>query len=319
LLWHGSACVGLAYVELAYVGLARHMRGDAVPKKRTRSQIEAVCDAIQRVVSAHYPMTVRQVFYQLVKLHLIEKTERDYNDVVVRLLTKLRLDGELPWQWIADSTRWMRKPTTYDDIEDALRETADSYRRALWRDHDVYVEVWLEKEALAGVLLAVTAQWDVPLMVTRGFASLSYLHSAAETIASVNKPTYLYYFGDYDPSGVEIDRNIERRLRQFLAPDDGSMTFERVAVTPEQIRAYDLPTRPTKRTSHGRGLHHGDSVEVDALDPDDLRRLVEDRIVRHVDPQRLRVHQAAEDSERELLGGLPAMLRRDAPREAASS
>jgi hypothetical protein len=254
-------------------------------------------------------MTVRQVFYQHVKAGLIDKSERDYQKVVVRLLTKLRVDGELPWEWIADSTRWMRKPTTYDDIEDALRDTAATYRRALWRDHDAYVEVWLEKEALAGVLLAVTAEWDVPLMVTRGFASLSYLHSAAETIARTNKPTYLYYFGDYDPSGVEIDRNIERRLREFVAPLDFLIHFERVAITPQQIIEYALPTRPTKTTSHGRGLHHGESVEVDALDPDDLRGLVRGRIAQHIGPDRLRAHLAAEQSERQLLGGLPAMLR----------
>src|SRR5436190_1975869 len=209
--------------------------------RRTRSDILQLCDGIHHVVSQLRPMTVRQVFYQLVKLGLVDKTESGYNHVVVRLLTKLRLEGELPWEWIADSTRWMRKPTTYDDIEDALRDTAATYRRALWRDQEVYVEVWLEKEALAGVLLGVTAEWDVPLMVTRGFASLSYLHSAAETIAH--------------------------------------------------------------------------SVEVDALDPDDLRGLVRDRVAQHVDSDRLRALKAAEESERRLLGGLPAMLRADASRD----
>jgi hypothetical protein len=288
------------------------LRERAVPKKRTRSEIDALCGAIWHLVAMQHPMTVRQVFYQLVKRGLVDKTEREYKDVVMRLLTRLRLDGELPWEWIADSTRWMRKPTTYDDIEDALRETAASYRRGLWRDNDVYVEVWLEKEALAGVLLGVTAEWVVPLMVTRGFASLSYLHGAAETIAGYNRPTYLYYFGDYDPSGMEIDRNIERRLREFLGPLDSLIHFERVAVTPAQIIEYALPTRPTKTTSHGRGLHHGESVEVDALDPSDLLLLVRDRIAQHVDPQRLQAHRVAEESERKLLGGLPAMLRRSA-------
>jgi hypothetical protein len=80
-------------------------------------------------------------------------------------------------------------------------------------------------------------------------------------------------------------------------------------VTPDQIVDYALPTRPTKATSHGRALHHGDSVEVDALDPDDLRGLVRDRIGQHVDDELLRAHLAAEESERQLLGGLPAMLR----------
>jgi len=78
-------------------------------KRRTRSMVLALRDAIFSVVSKHHPMTVRQVFYQLVKLRLIEKPEREYNDVVVRLLAQLRLEGDLPWEWIADSTRWMRR------------------------------------------------------------------------------------------------------------------------------------------------------------------------------------------------------------------
>src|SRR5215218_1490965 len=95
----------------------------------------------------------------------------------------------------------------------------------------------------------------VGLMVTRGFASLSYVHNAAETIERVGKPTYIYYFGDYDPSGVEIDRNLERRLREFAPTSE--IHFRRVAVRPAQIDEYALPTRRTKRnTSHGRGLHH---------------------------------------------------------------
>ena len=95
---------------------------------------------------------------------------------------------------------------------------------AVWDEQNAYVEIWLEKDALAGVLVDVTQKWDVPLMVTRGFASLSYLHEAAETIRDQNKPTYLYYFGDHDPSGVDIPRQVERRLREF-APDS-DITFD---------------------------------------------------------------------------------------------
>jgi hypothetical protein len=171
--------------------------------------------------------------------------------------------------------------------------------------------VWLEKDALAGVIFAVTDEWRVPLMVTRGFASLSYIHNAATEIERVGKPTYIYYFGDYDPSGVEIDRNLERRLREFAPYSD--IHFERVAVRAEQIEGYGLPTRPTKvGTSHGLGLHEGDSVEVDAIPPPTLLQLVRDSIERHVDPARVRVLEAAEASERELLGGLAAMLERTA-------
>jgi hypothetical protein len=266
-------------------------------------------DTIYDVVSRDAPMTVRQVFYRLVGLGVIDKTESEYNNVVVRHVTRLRLEGELPWSWITDGTRWMHKSTRYGSIEEALEATSRHYRRDYWRELDEYVEVWLEKDALAGVLFGVTDEWGVPLMVTRGFASLSYIHNAAETIERIGKPTHIYYFGDYDPSGVEIDRNLERRLREFAPTSE--IYFERVAVRREQIEEYALPTRPTKRTSnHGHGLHQGESVEVDAIPPATLLGLVRGAIERHVDPARVTVLEAAELSERELLGGLPAMLRR---------
>src|SRR5262249_48885635 len=116
--------------------------------------------------------------------------------------------------------------------------------RSLWDNQDAYVEVWLEKDALAGGLYEVTEQWDVPLMVTRGYPSISYLHSAAESIEAEAKPAYLYYFGDHDPSGVDITRAVEPGIREF-APDV-DITFTRVAVTQDQILELHLPTRPTK-------------------------------------------------------------------------
>ncbi len=165
----------------------------------------------------------------------------------------------------------MHKSVRYGSVEEALEATRQHYRRDYWRELDDYVEVWLEKDALAGVLYRVTDEWGVPLMVTRGFASLSYIHNAAETIQRVGKPTHIYYFGDYDPSGVEIDRNLERRLREFAPGSE--IHFERVAVRREQIDEFDLPTRPTKRgANHGHGLHEGESVEVDAIPPADAAR-----------------------------------------------
>jgi hypothetical protein len=278
-------------------------------RRRTKREIAELRGLIASVVGASAPMTVRQVLYQLVSLGVIDKTEREYRSVVVRLLSRLRVEGALPWQSITDGTRWMHRSSRYGSVEEALRETSRHYRRDYWRELDDYVEVWLEKDALAGVLFGVTDARGVPLMVTRGFASLSYIHNAADAIERVGKPTYIYYFGDYDPSGVEIDRNLERRLREFAPRAD--IRFERLAVRREQIAQYGLPTRPTKKlTSHGRGLHEGDSVEVDAIPPAVLLDLVRGSIERHVDRARVAVLEAAEASERELLGGLSAMIRR---------
>lgn len=255
---------------------------------------------IYECVRIDQPMTVRQVFYRLVTQSAIPKTENAYKCIVVRLLTQMRLDGELPFSWIADNTRWMRKPETYSSVEQLLRETARTYKRSVWDNQDAYVEVWLEKEALAGVLVEETAEWDVPLMVTRGYSSLSFLYAAAQHILSESKPCFLYYFGDHDPSGLDIPRNVQSRLEE-LTNREADIHFERVAVTPEQIATLDLPTRPTKQSDSRSKSFVGGSVEVDAIPPRALRELARDCITKHIDQHAHRTLLLAEGSEREAL------------------
>lgn len=254
--------------------------------------MQAVRDAIRAALMEDNPMTVRQVFYRLVSAGAIGKTEQEYKGCVVRLLTEMRLDGSIPFGWIADNTRWMRKPRTYDSVEQALQRTAETYRRALWSQQAVDVEVWLEKDALAGVLIEETDPWDVPLMVTRGYPSLSYLYEAASAIRAADKPTFIYYFGDLDPSGLDITRNVGARLRQFAPEAD--ITFERVAVTPEQVTEYGLQTRPTKKTDSRSQGFEGESVEVDAIPPRTLRAIAASCIERHIDAE---LHNALMDTE----------------------
>ena len=261
--------------------------------------MDALRSALFGIVATDQPMTVRQTFYRAVSAGIVPKTEASYKTVVCRLLVDMRLDGSLPWGWIADNTRWQRKPKTHSSLDAALRDTARLYRRAVWDNQDVYVEVWCEKDALAGVLYDVTRDWDVPLMVTRGYPSLSYLHEAAEAIAEQGRPAFLYYFGDHDPSGVDIERNVGARLAEFSA--GAKITLSRVAVTPEQIIAMALPTRPTKQTDSRSHGFVGGSVEVDAIPPRELRVLVRECIERHVNPTAFHALQAAEQSERLML------------------
>jgi hypothetical protein len=264
------------------------------------------------IVERNRPMTVRQVFYALTVTNLIHKTEAEYNSVVVRLLTQMRRDGSLPYEWIADNTRWVRRPRTYRGIGDALERTAQLYRRSLWAEAPVDVEIWCEKDALAGVLMEETHVYDVRLMVSRGFSSDTYLQSAATEIKATGKPTYIYQFGDHDPSGVWIARKIEEGLRRH-APE-AEIHFERVAVRMEQIAAWNLPSRPTKQTDSRAKSFVGDSVELDAIPPLKLRELVRSCIERHVDQRAIEVLQIAEESERAFLLSLAAQ----APRYAAS-
>jgi hypothetical protein len=271
--------------------------------------MEELRAAIVEILGEHSPMTVRQVFYALTVRGAIEKTEAEYKQTVVRLLDEMRWSGEIDWDGISDASRWMHKPRSYDSVEDAIAQTAQFYRRNLWAANDDYVEIWCEKEALAGVVAQVTYDYDVPLMVSRGFSSSSYLRRAADKISDIGKPTYIYQFGDHDPSGLWISEQIERDLQRHLDDIGGfdldDFQFERVAVTPEQITAWNLPTRPTKTegNTHAKNFA-GDSVELDAIPVDHLHGLVREVIFRHIDFRQLRILRAAEESERQLLRDL---------------
>ena len=269
--------------------------------RSTKAEVEARREALLAIIDDGRPMTVRQVFYQATVRGLFEKVESSYGRVQVDLV-KMRRDGSLPYDWLADNTRWQRKPRTFDSVEDALRATAAFYRKSLWTTAAAYVEIWLEKDALAGVIYPVTSMYDVPLMVARGYASLSFLYSAAEYINTLTVPVYIYHLGDYDPSGVNAGEKIEETLRE-LAPN-ADIVFERIAVTPGQISYLDLPTRPTKK-SDTRSKGFGDiSVELDAIDPNVLREIVREAIERHLPADQFEILKAAEQSEREIISRL---------------
>ena len=150
-------------------------------RRATRGEMEERADFLIAYANEHGPVTVRGLYYQA-EVHGIpgiDKDDRGYAKVQRQVLN-LRREGRLAYSDIADATRWMRKPTTHDGIEDALRDTARFYRKALWRDAAEVVEIWCEKDALAGVIYPVTDLYDVPLMVTRGFSSETFCFEAAE-------------------------------------------------------------------------------------------------------------------------------------------
>jgi hypothetical protein len=271
-------------------------------QRATKAEVEARREALLEIIDDGKPMTVRQVFYQATVHGLVEKAESGYAKVQ-NDLTLLRRAGELPYDWLADNTRWQRKPRTFDSVEDALRETAAFYRKSLWTNADSYVEIWLEKDALAGVVFPVTSMYDVPLMVARGYASLSFLHSAAEAINELVVPAFIYHLGDFDPSGVNAGEKIEETLCE-LAPD-ADIVFERIAVTEQQIAEWDLPTRPTKASdTRAKAFGSALSVELDAIEPNQLRALVQETIETHLPAEEFEVLRVAEQSEREIISRL---------------
>lgn len=263
----------------------------------TKAGKEQLIGDLRDIVAEKKPMTLRQVFYQATVHGFVEKTEAGYRQVQ-RMLVEMRRSGELPYSFIADNTRSVYREETFDSPADALTMTAHFYRKALWSTAPVRVEVWHEKDALSGVISSVTKEYDVGLYVARGFASLSFLYSAAEVIRNAGKPTFIYHLGDRDPSGVMAGDKIAETLHD-LAPD-ADIRFERLAVTKDQIDSLDLPTRPTKASCHAAGWM-GDSVELDAIEPCTLRAIVREAIERHLPLDRLRVLKAAEESEKSLI------------------
>jgi DNA-binding transcriptional ArsR family regulator len=245
------------------------------------------------------PATIRQLYYQAEVAGLVPKTDAGYRAVQHDLLV-LRQQGVVEYDWISDNSRWMRKSRSYRGIDHFLNLSISTYRRDLWHNADAYVEIWIEKDALAGTVLSETNPYDVPLMVAKGFSSETYLYEAAQAIAAKGKPAYVYAFFDHDPSGKHSAKHIERKLREF-APD-AEIHFELVAVTEQQIKEWNLPTRETKRgdNRHAKNFE-GDSCELDSIRPDLLRDLVRERIERHVDQDSLATLQAAEKSERGAL------------------
>jgi len=270
-------------------------------KRRSHAELQVIYDGMVRIVAADHPMTLRGLFYRLVSEGLIPKTENEY-EKVGRYLLKLRREGAIPYNWIADSTRWMRKPKSYASLEDALHQTAEAYRRSLWNDQPAYVEIWCEKDTLAGILMEETARWDVPLMVVRGFSSETYLYEASAHIGGHNKPAFLYLLTDHDPSGLASANDVSRKIAGFLP--GFPCQVERVAVTTEQIAAWNLPTRPTKTSdSRSRGFV-GESVELDAIPPTTLRALVRSCIEQHIDPEIFERTMTIERLERASLADL---------------
>lgn len=266
--------------------------------RRTQAEIASLQDVILTVCEADHPLSVRGVFYRVMSVGAVEKTEKSYS-AVQREVLKMRRAGVLPYEWIADGTRWNVKDPSWSSVDDALNDAAASYRRALWHDQDVYVEMWSEKEAISSIVSPMTSRWDVPLMIARGFASESFLWSTAATIREVGKPTYVYQLGDHDPSGVAAWDHVQRRLQEF-APDI-EITFERIAVTEAQIVELSLPTRPTKTSDSRSRTFAGESVEVDAIPTSTLRAIVEKAITRHIDPHAYRITQLVEAEERAAL------------------
>lgn len=268
------------------------------PKGSLGATAVAIREAVQALRKRQRVMTVRGIFYALTVAGVVEKTEAGY-DQVQRQVLLMRRDGVLPWSFVADATRWMRKPESWDDADDILAVVARAYRRNLWQRQKIRLEVWLEKDALASIVSDVTEKWDVALMVSRGQSSDTFCYFAAQTAREARRhgiTTHILALYDADRSGRSAAAKVREKLVTYS--DGAPIEFRLLAVTDEQIDEWELPTRPGKENPSER------AVELDAIPPDKLIALVSDAISGLVDQRAWEIEQAYEESERAILAAI---------------
>jgi hypothetical protein len=278
--------------------------GNIKRARSTRVEMEARFDAIYRIVKESQPTGIRFAYYRAVVEGIVPKTDSGYVKVQ-RAILQMRRDGVLPWAWITDNSRWMRKPQSWDSVEDVLADTAAAYRKALWRDNPTAVEVWCESESVAGVLLPITAKWDVPLYPLKGQTSDSFAYSAAMHYRDDPRALLVIYVGDHDPAGYEIETNLHSKLVEHSGRSD--IEFCRLACTAGDVQELNLQGTNPKKNSYvdartgERVPWSGPAVEVEAIDPPLLRAWLDDWISQEIDAEAVRLHKIAEQSERAVL------------------
>jgi hypothetical protein len=211
----------------------------------------------------------------------------------------------VPYGWITDHIRFVHGYTRYGGIADFAQDVSGLYRRDYWLESDVRVEIWIEKDALASVISPVVIhEWGLSLHVARGFSSISYLHEAADDLVHDGRPAFIYTLTDLDPSGLGIARDIETKLKSMVR-NRVELTVQRLAVEPWQVKAWNLPTRPTKqrdtRAAKFVAQFGNASVELDSIAPKMLRKIVGDAIARHADAGAIARLKQIETLERESI------------------
>jgi hypothetical protein len=250
-----------------------------------------------------YDLTLRQLYYQFVARGLISNDQRSYKRLG-DIVNKARLAGYLDWNYIVDRTRNLQSVSHWETPADIIDSAARSFRIDKWDDQPTRVEVWVEKEALAGVIGQVAARHDCAWFSCRGYVSQSELWRAAMRLREYNKrdqEVVVLHLGDHDPSGIDMTRDIEDRLALFGAEVD----VRRIALNMDQVERYNPPPNPAKLTDSRAGgyIHHygRQSWELDALDPAKLDALIEAHVLEVQDAEQFAAAEEVEAGHRDML------------------
>lgn len=250
-----------------------------------------------------YVLTLRQLYYQFVARGLVANKMQSYRKIGKAVDTG-RLLGLIDWEAIVDRTRNLCSIYHSDSARHAVEQVSKTFQIDMWRDQKHRVEIWIEKEALTGILERVCDRNDVPYFAVRGYNSQSEQWRAAQRlehhIHNGYKPVVIH-LGDHDPSGLDASRDIDDRFTLFM----GGTAFERIALNMNQIEELQPPENPAKLTdprgSEYVAMFGESSWELDALPPDYLDRLVQNTIDRFKDPDTWNDAEKEQAHELELL------------------
>jgi len=259
-------------------------------------------------VKAGYTMTLRQLYYQLVQAGIIENNKNSY-ERLGSLMNDARRAGDVDWAAIEDRGRNLNRWTLYKDPNHFLDEMIKYYLEDIWRDQDTYVETWIEKDALIGVLERPCGHYRVPYFACRGYPSTSELYTAAKRFdkqAAKGKRGVILYLGDHDPAGIDIPRANQDNLDLFCRRSD--VELKRIALNMGQIEELGIVSDQTTKIGDSKSSGYEDRFgtdtcwELDALTNQFIDELVRAEIEQLLsDPEIFQERRDEEEANEKLL------------------
>ena len=251
-------------------------------RESTLQIISKADDIIEEYLAQGYQLTLRQLYYQFVARDLIENSQRSYKRLG-KIVSNGRMAGLLDWDAIEDRTRKLKKNSHWSSPGSIIRASARGFQIDKWARQPNRVEVWIEKEALIGVIEPVCKANDVAYFACKGYVSQSEMYDAGKRFANYaygDQEIYVLHLGDHDPSGMDMTRDIEDRARTFA---EKFVAVDRLALNFDQIEVFNPPPNPAKVTDsrfEGYMMQYGrESWELDALDPATLSEVIEIAII----------------------------------------
>ncbi len=279
---------------------------DWKPNGETVGLLNEIIKVLDEYRRLQYRLTLRQLYYQLVSRALIPNTVQSYHRIG-NVVGRGRMAGILDWGMIEDRGRVPKRNSHWSNAVDVLEAAREAFYMDHWVDQDCHVEVWCEKDAVSNILQPVCSKWDVTFMANRGYSSQTAMYTASKRLWSANeadKKNVILYFGDHDPSGIDMTRDINDRLAS-LTEYYGIFEVVRIALNMDQVERYHPPRNPAKMTD-SRYLSYvmkfGDSSwELDALDPMVLASLVENTLKEFVDDGKWAAVEEKQEAYREQI------------------